>query len=84
MNELISKSEKMTSLLKEYKESLIYENCKYHLIKDENCKPMERYFLYLIEGQKQLLYCTKEKIKQYLSIRNIDTKTVYNYSIITI
>lgn len=82
MDELILLSEKMTSLLKEYKESKIYESCTYHVIKDQNCFPVNRYFLYRIEDKKQILYSNKEKIISWLSIRKIETNTVYNYEIL--
>jgi hypothetical protein len=77
IDSVIDSSNKLTELLKEYKESLIFEKCKYHLVSFDNSK---QYGLYLIESKKDIVFGPKNRIESYLRLRNIDTTLIYNFS----
>lgn len=80
MKEQIEKAIKLTkkkvSLLKELKESLKYQDCKYHLVAHTNDLPL-RYSLFRIGSQDNLCFGPMEKIESYIRLRNIDKKLIY-------
>lgn len=81
MEQLIEHSKKLTSLLIEYRESLEYEKCIYHLVNDDSVKGY--YFLYRIEDRKELIYGSITRLKSYINLRCIDINTIYNNSQLT-
>lgn len=76
INELISKSKQITSLLMEYKASKEYETCKYHLVKDDHTS-REYYFLILIESGEMVADGPVQRIKSYINIRSIKHETIF-------
>jgi hypothetical protein len=79
-NILIEKSQKLTELLKEFKENKIFENCDYCV----NPSPDGNgsYFLINIKTGKMVADGTPKRIKSYLNLRKIDPNKVYKYSYI--
>jgi len=82
LDELIKLSEKKTSLLKELKESQIYEKCYYHLVLMDT-KP-DVYGLYRINDKKQLVCGNIIRIKSYINLQGIDTALIYDNKYLTI
>ncbi len=77
MEKLIATSEKMTSLLIEYREALKYEKCIYHLVEQTDCKGY--YFLIEISSQQMKRTGTHAEIERWLNTRKISSELVYNY-----
>lgn len=77
---LIEKSEKRTFLLKELKESIIYESKIYDLI-DLKTKfysiGTNTYVLYRISNKKEMVSGNIDIIKSYIRLRNIDINSIY-------
>jgi len=78
---LIELSEKKTSLLRELKESVIYEEKIYDLIRFD-MGFQKNYVLYLISGKKELKSGRISDIKSYIRLRNIDIKTIHNNNVL--
>lgn len=71
---LIERAEKVVSLLKELKQSLVYEGCKYrlHVYKEDN-----RCSIRVIKTDEELFYGTPTHILSRMETRDIDPKLVY-------
>lgn len=80
IDRLIELSEKKVTLLKELRESLKYESCKYHIDNDPGRKGW--YFLILIESKEIVRDGTPETIRKYLEMRKIPNEIVYKYELI--
>ncbi len=80
MQELITKSQKLTSLLLEYRAATTYQNCLYHLVRQPDRDNW--YFLIDIKTEKIVKDGTPEKINGWLRIRGIKPEIVFNYSLL--
>ena len=80
INILIEKSEEKTTLLKELKESIIYESKTYHII-DLKTKfysvGTNTYILIRISDKKEMICGDINIIKSYIRLRNIDINDIY-------
>ena len=72
---LIELSEKKTSLLKELKESIIFESKMYNLVQTDSL--YKKHTLYKICDKKPLVSGEINIIKSYINLRNIDIDTIY-------
>lgn len=83
-NESIEKAiqlnEKKTELLKELKESLIYEKCTYDVRREPGRN--NRFMLFEILTSKEVKYGTDKEIRTWLERRNVPNNKVYNYEMI--
>ena len=77
INELILKSAKLTLLLREYKQSVFYEKCKYHVVGDDK-SGLERFILINIDESRMVIYGTPDEIKRHVTSRNINQDEIYN------
>ena len=77
IQQVIDLSEQKTTLLKELKESVIYEQKKYNLIMFK--MSMEKsYILINISEQKEVSTGRLDSIKSYIKTRNIEMNSIYN------
>jgi len=76
MKTVIEKSKKLINLLEELEESIAYEKCKYHLIKD-NSFSMIVYMLIDIATKKILKSGKIEHIKSFINLRNVDISSIF-------
>lgn len=81
IDKLIELSEKRVELTKELKQSLIYESCLYHVIRDE-CNRNHLFFLYDITTTQQIRYDTAPKLRTWLERRKVPNEKVYDYHLI--
>jgi hypothetical protein len=77
IQQVIDLSEQKTSLLKELKESVIYEQKSYDLIKF-NIGFENTYLLIRISDKIEVSSGGINIIKSFIKIRNIDIDTIYN------
>jgi dTDP-4-amino-4,6-dideoxygalactose transaminase len=82
IDKLIELNERKTELLKEYRESLKYEQCLYHIIEQTDRK--NYFFLIEISTEKIVREGTPERLRSYLQLRKINESKVYNYKPISI
>jgi len=80
-NRLITLSARRTQLMIELKESLLYEQATYHLVKPDKTN---YYMLFQIANKQRVADGRPANIKSYLRLRKIDPKSVYNIDIIAI
>lgn len=73
LDKLIELETEKTRLLIQFKKSLIYQSCTYHLVK----MPGNRYSLIEIETKLSVSYGSLEEVNSYLKRRNIDDSIVY-------
>jgi hypothetical protein len=76
IDKVVDLTNKKVNLLKELKESLKYQDCKYHLVAHTNDLPL-RYSLFKIGSQENLCFGPLERIESYIRLRNIDKKLIY-------
>jgi len=74
---LIDLSEQKTILLKELKESVIYEQKKYDLVSFD-MGFNKSYILFNISKKTEVLSGRIDTIKSYITSRKIDIDTIYN------
>lgn len=79
IDKAIELSEKRTELLKEYKESLAYEDCDYDVQKVPG--EQEMYMLY-DKNQQCVRDGAASYVKSWLNRRKIPNNKVYNYKIL--
>lgn len=79
MQEIIDKSKQLTALLIEYRESLKYGSCKYHIVEQPDRKGW--FFLFDIKTEQIVKTGTPDTIKAWLRLRKIEPETVYNYGL---
>lgn len=79
INKLIKLTEKKVDLLKEAKESMIYETCTYHVVQPEK---RQYFMLYEIATQKLVRDGDSSYIRKWLERRNIPVDKIYNYQLI--
>ena len=77
MDKIIKLTEKKLNLLKELKNSLIYEKCTHTI--EKNIGFYDNYFLICIESKKIIFDGTLLKIQSYCKKRNI--KNIYKNNI---
>lgn len=77
---VIEMSAKKTELLKEYKESLTYEQCDYDLVKQPN--KAGYYFLFKISTSTMVADGTAKDIRRFVT-RHSSPERVHNYGILT-
>ena len=80
IEQLISKSEKKVSLLKELLESIKYEQCEYHLDREEQYPNL--YYLVKIESREILIAGRIDEIRSYISLRNIRKEKIYGQTLL--
>jgi hypothetical protein len=80
MQEIINKSQQLTALLIEYRESLKYQSCLYHVDKQPDRQNM--FFLIEIKTGEIKRTGTPEQLKGWLRLRKIEPDKVYNYSLL--
>lgn len=76
IDKLIDLNAKMGSLLKEYREAKIYENCTHHLC--DYGGPKHRFLFVEIATKKELYEGTAHEIVKYCKLHGIDLNKVYN------
>ena len=74
---IIDLSEQKTILLKELKESVIYEEKIYDLARFD-MGFNKSYILFNISDKKEVFSGRLDSIKSYIKTRNIDINTIYN------
>ena len=74
IDKLIDLNAKMGSLLKEYKEAKIYENCTHHVV---NYGISHRFMLFRISDKKELYEGTKHEILRYCKRHGITENLLY-------
>lgn len=79
-DQLISASEKMTNLIKEHRESSIYEICLYDVRPDPG-RP-NRFMLFEISTSEEKKYGSAREIRTWLERRNHPKDKVYNFHLI--
>ena len=72
---LIKLTERKTELLKELKQSIIYESKKYHLLKIDNHP--KSHALILISSGQMVKHGTAQQIKSYCRTRKIKENEIY-------
>lgn len=80
MEELLKNIDKMKALVIEYKNSIDYSKCKYHLVKDDSSNGLrigQRYFFVSISRKEVLVNGNIERVRSYMNLRNINVKDVY-------
>ena len=77
IDNLIEKSEQKTTLLKELKESAIYESKIYNLIK-MRMGSKDFYMLYLISNKQEVISGELDRIKSHLRLHKIDISDIYS------
>jgi hypothetical protein len=78
LDQAIEISEKKTALLKKLKESILFEDCVYELIKHDEL-PV-RYSLFEISSGINLCFGNLMRVGSYVNNRKIDTEKIYNYN----
>ena len=74
---IIKKTELKLSLLKELEQSLLYEQCEFHLVQT-NKNPHLKYSLYHIESKRNLKnFSSVEQFENYLVLRKIPKSLVF-------
>ena len=76
IDRIIVLTEKKVKLLKELKESLKYEKCKYHLVEDKKVFPT-RYSLIDISSEETLAYGSAARINSYIKLKNINRELIH-------
>lgn len=87
MNELIKLTEKKVALLKEYKQSAIYETCLYDVrdLSDGKFQPFSsprRFLLFEISSKKEVQFGHAGDIRRWLERHKVPEDKVYNYEAI--
>lgn len=85
IDKLIELSERQTKLLKELKESLLYESCIYEVreIPGYDVKSMEKkYMIFDIATGKEVTFGYAESLLNWFDLRNIPQHKIYNIQIL--
>ena len=77
LEKVILLTEKKVKLLKELKESLIFESCKFHIV-EHNEGHAKRYSFFEIATKENLIFGSLQKIKSFVKRRKIDKNIIYN------
>jgi len=77
IQQVIDLSEQKTTLLKELKESVIYEQKKYDLVRFD-MGFNKSHILFNISKKTEVTSGRLDSIKSYINLRNIDITTIYN------
>lgn len=80
LDKLIELEEKKVGLLKKLKESLEYEDCKYHVVQPESTRQF--FMLFEIATQQEVRAGNAQYIRTWLERRSIPNEQVYGYELI--
>jgi hypothetical protein len=80
LDQLIDLSEKKTDLLKEYKESLAYEQCTHDVRKDPG--RVGRFMLFDIKTSQEVTYGSSHEVTRWLTRRGVKPEQTYNYKLL--
>ena len=81
MEALLKSIDKLKALVIEYKNSIDYSKCKYHLLKDSISDGVsgaaQMYFFVHIESKKIVVNGNIQRVRSYMNIRNINVRDIF-------